>query len=604
MISSFTLLYCIIYSSIQEGEFAIIVVLAVIAVILGPPKHFLRMTVYSFWLVVILLFLKDVGAAREGISLQFFNIIVNMESYILSIIILGFFAGLLLNYYEREYKTQNLYVIVVGIVGSFILVPLTLFLGSIIGLYRSLYVYLLNLITILRVEPVFMQSKYENYLAHKAIEDWESIWKNNFKLSRYEIKEVTKKVRFFFSNYRLVLACYYSFMKFAEIILLAIANFIFTTIFSLIHFVILIIFKTFYELVRYIFSKIDSMYRKIHQVEMVCPSCYHKAELPVYVCAHCKRMHGDLKPSHFGIFKRKCACGHKMPTSILLGRSKLHAQCPGCHEEYNGRESTPIIIPIIGDRMAGKTSFWTHAIQTLSFSLLKENDISFNWGTTEQKTQFEQLVSRVYAKSTPPVTKELIPKAWTLHLNKKKWARAKVLHLYDPSGVAFERSDFMKKMNYLSYADGIILVIDASTLNLKKASHQFDQRTFNNLGGEEIIDRLLLYYQEEVGVKVHEKIKTPIAIVFHKMDKGMDQQVVKEVSATEEGINPDHVAIKQWLHTNGSQNFLRKLDHQFTNYQFFISSSYSESNEVQPSKALVWILNYSKKGLKLVEKGE
>ena len=73
----------------------------------------------------------------------------------------------------------------------------------------------------------------------------------------------------------------------------------------------------------------DFLYRTIKRISSRCPNCQNKFDLPVYECA-CSRKHTRLVPSSYGIFRRKCLCGRKIPTTFFNGRHKLKATCPIC----------------------------------------------------------------------------------------------------------------------------------------------------------------------------------------------------------------------------------------------------------------------------------
>lgn len=600
--------FCVLF--LFEKYAASIFLLIIIAFIVRPPVYFLRTTIYSFWLVFIYLFEKNKEMLLENKNVLFERLLFLLQPFLYDILLIGFILGLILTYHENSNnkklnqpidKSTNIYVYLIGIFGLFQCVPLTLTVGVLVGLYQSFYIYVFSFLSILKIKTINVGSKNENYLVSKAMDDWKQIWRKTRMLNNDKVKKWGREIKEDFSSYGKILAFYYMLIHLMAIVTLTVGNRIIRIVFSLIHFILFAICKIFYLTIRQMFYLFDKSYRKVHQIQMVCPSCYHQGELPIYICPNCNASHEDLKPNRYGIFKRKCSCGHQLPTSILNGRSQLAAKCPSCEEEYIGKETTPIVIPIIGGKSAGKTSFWIKGVQQLSEIYFKQNSIRSEWNTNEQQLRFEQLKNQVNVKNSPPMTKELQPKAWILDLSKKRWSRNKLLHVFDASSASFDQINLMKKMKYISFADGLIFVIDATSL---LSSNSQDGRSYGSENVEETIDRLLLYYQEEKGIKVHEKIKTPIAIIFHKAEENLIKQMEQQLSTSQQGKDAAHEACKLWLQSNGSQNFLRKINHQFTNYRFFITSSHTSNFEIQPVNAFVWLLNLSKKGLKLVERGE
>jgi hypothetical protein len=573
------------------------------AFLFRPPVYFLRTTVYSYWMVVLFLYWQHNGTMFDGWEFVLLDEILSMKENMLYVLLLGYFSGLYLNLFERGYQSRNLYTLIMGIAGIAFLIPANVIVGLLVGLYQSFYLYWVTLLSTVKIRSRYAGNKYEHYLAHTGWNNWKEVWSGVFQAIGKSNGQWKRDMKSCFASYGRIIAFYYCAMKLAAMLILSAAGSVIHVLFSFLHLMILGIFMFIYHFIRSGFYYADRAYRKMNRINMICPSCHHKDELPVYVCPSCNSSHDDLKPGKYGIFKRKCMCGHKLPASVLNGRSELPACCPRCQAVHTGNESTTIAVPILGGKMAGKTSFWTMGLEQLNKEILASKEISLEWDSAAQSAEFQQRVHRIRTNMSVGQTAALVPEAWTFKLESKKWARRKMVYLYDPSGAAFERSDMMKKMEYLSFADGMILVIDSAFLTGNHAAGHFEQRQTNGISPEEIIDRLLLYYQEELGIKVHEKITTPLAIVVHKADAGFMPQAANEVSAAQDHSNDSHEACKQWLQVNGSHNLLRKLEHQFTTYRFFTSSVLAESEQTKPAHALAWIMSLSDKGLKDLEKG-
>lgn len=88
-----------------------------------------------------------------------------------------------------------------------------------------------------------------------------------------------------------------------------------------------------------------------------CHECKEKSLIPTYICPRCGAQHTNLTPGVYGILKRRCNCGEKLPTTFFNGRKNLDAICPHCGTLLSNREAVPICIPIVGGRSVGKTAF-------------------------------------------------------------------------------------------------------------------------------------------------------------------------------------------------------------------------------------------------------
>ena len=96
----------------------------------------------------------------------------------------------------------------------------------------------------------------------------------------------------------------------------------------------------------------DRGYILIKGIFGACPKCKGKYKMPVYVC-DCGAEHTRLTPGIYGILRRKCLCGNKLPTTFFNGRRLLASKCPCCGSVLSSREAVPVCIPAIGGPSVG-----------------------------------------------------------------------------------------------------------------------------------------------------------------------------------------------------------------------------------------------------------
>ena len=105
---------------------------------------------------------------------------------------------------------------------------------------------------------------------------------------------------------------------------------------------------------------IDRIYIMINKIKNACPNpdCQASFLIPVYECPECGVKHTHLVPSKYGILKRTCLCGAKIPTTFLNGRGQLKAYCPECDTALSGdTASRQYAFPVIGGPSVGKTCY-------------------------------------------------------------------------------------------------------------------------------------------------------------------------------------------------------------------------------------------------------
>jgi hypothetical protein len=101
-----------------------------------------------------------------------------------------------------------------------------------------------------------------------------------------------------------------------------------TVFFALISAVMLAIVSTFFILVYIGFSAawlFDRAYLTKKKIFTACNECKCKSLIPTYICPKCGAHHTNLTPGAYGILKRTCECGQKLPTTFFNGRKKLQA---------------------------------------------------------------------------------------------------------------------------------------------------------------------------------------------------------------------------------------------------------------------------------------
>ena len=121
---------------------------------------------------------------------------------------------------------------------------------------------------------------------------------------------------------------------------------------------------------------VDRALLRVRQIKVRCVACFERISYPAYLCPNprCRETHWNIRPGRYGVLRRTCQCGRRMPTLLLLGSARqLDAICPhrACKQplEHRPGEEREIIFPIFGSKGAGKTLLLYGIIKTLQASV-------------------------------------------------------------------------------------------------------------------------------------------------------------------------------------------------------------------------------------------
>ncbi len=367
----------------------------------------------------------------------------------------------------------------------------------------------------------------------------------------------------------------------------------------------------------------DKLYRVKNKIFTACPVCYCKSELPVYLCPSCGAAHSHLIPNSYGILKRKCQCGHKLPTTFLNGRGKLSAKCYECgHSLDDGVETTPVCIPIIGGPSVGKTCYLFAATKEFIETVAPTQ----GWKTPFLNQQNEDLYNRSINDFdhgiVPAKTTELAPTAFNFFIESKKRAPRKLLYFYDAAGEAFHGDSELLSHKFYGYIHGFLIIIDP--FSIPELLHEYEENL--KLHGAEVrpsstmledaFDTMLVNLEKNHKIKRDEKVGKPCAIVINKIDafdleKRIGDEAVKAYMLKHPELKTMQDArdklcqelFKSW----DLGNFMRKVDQKFKKYRFFTCSALgripkNDGAAFKPNRVvepLLWLLGQANKDLRV-----
>lgn len=344
---------------------------------------------------------------------------------------------------------------------------------------------------------------------------------------------------------------------------------------------------------------IDRIYIMANKIKNACsnPECQASFLIPVYECPNCGVKHTKLVPGKYGILKRKCQCGAKLPTTFLNGRGKLKAYCPECGEPLSGdTASRQYAFPVVGGPSVGKTCYINMTIDQLMNQVAPEKgwEMKFMSETEEKDHALAMKALNQGVRLHKTELEALTAYQLMLKLPKEKIGRR--IYIYDISGEKFSTSSDIQKNQAYSYADGFIFVIDPLTIG-QFAMEVEDKVDINSYGAsskdfDDILNIMLINLGQMFGLKDKDILKRNLAVVINKVDIPTLEDKIGEAAA-QEYLNANSETCKsfmdardevcrQFLNDYGAGNFVRTAETKFKTVRYFTCSALGHNHEGQP----------------------
>ncbi len=367
---------------------------------------------------------------------------------------------------------------------------------------------------------------------------------------------------------------------------------------------------------------IDRIYIMINKIKNACPNpdCQASFLIPVYECPQCGAKHTKLVPGKYGIFKRTCNCGHKLPTTFLNGRGRLKAYCPKCGNALSGdTASRQYAFPVIGGPSVGKTCFINMAIDQMMTDVAPQRGWQMNFiSETEEKDH--DLAMRSLNQGVRLLKTELDSlTAYQLMLKLPKEKIGRRIYIYDISGEMFSSSGDVQHNLAYSYANGFIFIIDPLTLSqfamdvedkLDPASYGASSKDF-----DDILNIMLINLEKMFNLKDKDILKRDLAVVINKVDIPTLEEKIGETAVRQYlddnadtcKTYPDarDAVCRSFLEEYGAGNFVRTAEAKFKTVRYFTCSALGHNNEGQPYEGknvvdpVMWLLQRADSSIKI-----
>lgn len=357
---------------------------------------------------------------------------------------------------------------------------------------------------------------------------------------------------------------------------------------------------------------IDRIYLHVHSVKSSCPYCQVRSVIPMFQCPNCGSMHSKLVPGPYGIWHRRCTCGEKLPTTFLLGRSKLKAFCPACGNELAASDVQQFSLSLVGGTSSGKTVLLTSFFHDL-FKMLDTNRNLYYEIPQIHADMFdnlEQWFNGAYCDATRMTeTAEM----YSILLNSDSLELRKQFSVYDIAGEAFDdpKMESMLPMFQLRDSNGMALVIDplsSSEIRTKVIEEGGDTANFSNVDNAAILTNYVTYINAVLTNKgVGKKSNKPVAVVITKADiptiaADISYQKIRNVYESNPGMFESFADARdkiceEYLRENGFYDVVNAINVNCNNVHYFPVSAighasngkkYTPNNVLEPFAWLIY----------------
>ena len=367
---------------------------------------------------------------------------------------------------------------------------------------------------------------------------------------------------------------------------------------------------------------IDRIYIYVNKIKNACPNpgCQASFLIPTYECPQCHAMHTKLVPGKYGILRRRCNCGYKLPTTFLNGRGKLQAYCPACGVSLSGDTgSKQYAIPVIGGPSVGKTCYINMAIAQMLYTEAPQRGWEISFISEDEERAFKATANALSKGIRPLKTENDALTAYQLMLKLPDEKIGRRIYIYDIAGEMFSSSGDVQRNNAYNYADGFIFLIDPLSI-ARFAAEVEDKIDVDSYGVstkdfDDILNIMLINLEKMFGLSAKDVLKRSLAVVINKMDiPGLEEMIGDSVAQQYQAAHPDECksfldaknkVCTAFLEEYGAGNFVRSAESKFLRVQYFTTSALGHNREGVPYQGrnvtfpLLWILRHVDNSIKL-----
>lgn len=374
---------------------------------------------------------------------------------------------------------------------------------------------------------------------------------------------------------------------------------IITAVITVINVMVLVVFMTIVYIGFSVIWLVDRLYLMRNKIFTACHECKEKSLIPTYICPRCGAKHTNLTPGVYGILRRTCDCGERLPTTFFNGRKNLEAECPACGHKLMDRESRPICIPVVGGRSVGKTAFITAFSREFIEKVAPAKGLEIEFYNDVKADIYKEITQDYTAGSTrmtdrPQDVNVASSVSFSFFAKHPTFSPERLIHIYDIAGEVFTDNSENEVQKQYEYCSGIVLIIDPFAIPSVRYKYEglLAPEDIAGIGKADIniiIDSFLNKLREVTGLSDNRMATVPLAVVISKIDSAKLEQDIGTMAVNKlMGSNPEKFKdffdtqdylCRQFLIDNGMESFLKSVSIQFKTCRFFACSAIGHTRD-------------------------
>ncbi|MGW7428291.1 TRAFAC clade GTPase domain-containing protein [Streptomyces sp. NPDC054861] len=307
---------------------------------------------------------------------------------------------------------------------------------------------------------------------------------------------------------------------------------------------------------------------------VLCPHCYDRVPYPSYACPResCRRRHSDIRPGRYGLFRRRCECGERMPTLVMLmrRRSRLpafctHARC-GKPLNQDAGHAREIVLPMVGGRAAGKTQLMAAMLMSLE-DAAGAGGPALRLADDETTANYQVLREVLEMKGHTRATQRTLLRAHSVVLGKGR--AEQLVHVFDTAGEQFMSGEDADALRYVRAARTFVFVLDPLAVEatwqlLEESPAPAPDRTLASTDPPDVI----FGNSSQTAARLGRQGRLPrLAVAISKTDL-----------LAEHGLLPDRLndsaAAREWLAGRlGLRNLVQAMELEFAEVRYFFTAA-------------------------------
>jgi Double-GTPase 2 len=319
-------------------------------------------------------------------------------------------------------------------------------------------------------------------------------------------------------------------------------------------------------------------------VARICLECGERVlKSPHYICPECGRQHDDIRPSGYGVLRRKCVCGQPMPTTLLTGAGTLQGICPaasckGYLPPMWGR-AREIVVPLFGSTWSGKTR-----LMYMMTTVLRDRVRDLHGEVTYIGDTGERLALIGDALAAGGQTeKTLVERPRGLGLFVKVGRTKRLVYFFDAAGEFYTRPELVAELKYLNKARTYVFVADP--LAAKAVWKQFPPPMQDRL---QQIRAARGEVEKSFQATINQMIRLARRNLLRRRSSELAFVVTKMDLLQSAGVDvaPITGATAEWARSSeglNMGNLARRAEHSFTAVSYFCTAAIEADGHVDHS---------------------